>query len=408
MQGQIANFEKLFNLYYSSMHKMKNRLLLSLTTLFLALPVLAATLPEGVNYAINSDGKTLTITKSTFSGDLVIPETVDIDGKEYTVKTIGSKAFKDCKTLTSVTFPSSLEVIFSDAFNGCSRLTSVVLPTSLTDIYDWAFANCYKLTSITIPPSVKTIWDNAFYRCRSLTSVDIPSSVTRLTGNVFSMCNSLVSINVAAENANYKSVDGILFNKSMTELMLCPAAKTFVDGKYSIPRTVEIIGETAFYSNSSLQQIDIPSTVTTISNLAFGQCSGLTSVEIPSSVATINSQAFWNCTSLASVTYNTVNPIECLPDVFSDETYSKAVLYVAEGGVENARTTEPWRNFTTVEALPTSGIDEVGADATIDNSAPVQVYNMQGVLVGTSTDGLAPGAYIVRQGSKTAKIAVGL
>ena len=176
----------------------------------------------------------------------------------------------------------------------------------------------------------------------------------------------------------------------------------------NLPPSVISIGDYAFGRCSGLKAVEIPSSVTSIGDKAFYRCSGLIAVEIPSSVTTIGNEAVSVCRGLTSVTYNIVNPIVCDKSVFSDVTFSKAVLYVADGGVENARTTEPWRNFTTIEALPTSGIDEVGADATIDYSAPVQVYNMQGVLVGTSTDGLAPGTYIVRQGSKTAKIAIGL
>ncbi|MBO5927558.1 MAG: leucine-rich repeat domain-containing protein, partial [Clostridia bacterium] len=82
---------------------------------------------------------------------------------------IGSFAFSDCSSLTSVTIGDSVTSIGSSAFRNCTSLTSIVIPNSVTSIGSYAFSYCYSLTSIVIPDSVTSIGDYAFSYCYSLT-----------------------------------------------------------------------------------------------------------------------------------------------------------------------------------------------------------------------------------------------
>ena len=119
-------------------------------------------------------------------------------------------------------------------------------------------------------------------------------------------------------NAFYGSVAGVLFNKSLTTLIQCPARKA---GSYTIPNSVTSIGgyafldcwdllnvtignsvtsigQAAFYNCTSLSSITLPNNVTSIGNYAFSDCRGLTSVTIPNSVRSIGYGAFQYCPSL--------------------------------------------------------------------------------------------------------------
>ena len=69
-----------------------------------------------------------------YFGDVVIPETVDYEGTEYSVTSIGEWAFYYCSSLTSVTIPNSVTTIGNYAFNECTSLTSVTIPNSVTTI----------------------------------------------------------------------------------------------------------------------------------------------------------------------------------------------------------------------------------------------------------------------------------
>jgi hypothetical protein len=222
---------------------------------------------------------------------------------------IGSDAFANCWSLTSVTIPNSVTSIGSGAFL-FSGLTSITIPNSVTSIgsdafeettwysnqpdglvyagkvaYKYkgtmpagtlitinegtlgiagsAFSECNGLTSITIPNSVTSIGEGAFYGCNGLTSITIPNSVTSISRSAFSGCGSLTSV--------------------------------------TIPNSVTSIGDYTFYNCSSLTSVTIPNSVTSIGSNAFGGCSSLTSVTIPNSVTSIGSNAFGGCSSLTSV-----------------------------------------------------------------------------------------------------------
>ncbi len=247
----------------------------------------------GYNYIINNrmvygikDGvATVVIQPQSQRGSITIPTTITYKGTTCSVTSIGSSAFRNCSSLTSIEIPSSVTSIGAfafydcssvtsvtfgdnsqlasigfDAFYGCSSLTSIEIPGGVTSIDAGAFSGCSSLTSIEIPSGVTSIGFDAFYGCSSLTSIEIPGGVTSIDAGAFSGCSSLTSI--------------------------------------EIPSGVTSIGSSAFYNCSSMTSIKIPSSVTSIGSRAFSGCSSLTSIEILSGVTSIGSEAFYGCSSL--------------------------------------------------------------------------------------------------------------
>jgi hypothetical protein len=95
----------------------------------------------------------------------------------------------------------------------------------VTIIDNYAFSPCKLLTSVDIPESVKSIGENAFSECALLTNVTISSGVISIGLYAFRDCTLLTSISVDKNNNNYSSVDGVLFNKDKTELIVYPSGK---------------------------------------------------------------------------------------------------------------------------------------------------------------------------------------
>ena len=248
-----------------------------------------------------------------------IPASVTYNSVLYSVTSIGEYAFYSCIGLTSVTIPNSVTSIGDYAFSGCTGLTSIEIPNSVTSIGNFAFELCTSLTSpiynahvfaylptsysgaYIIPDGIESIAGSAFYWCSDLTSVTLSNSVKSIEyGNFFS-CRALTAINVAADNVNYCSEDGVLFDKDKTKIVQYPGGK---QGAYSIPNGVTNIREFAFNDCRSLTSVTIPNSVTSIGNYAFRDCTGLTSVTIPNSVTSIGNAAFSGCSALTSPVYN--------------------------------------------------------------------------------------------------------
>ena len=127
------------------LHNSLRALFLSLTML-LSLPMLAVEVEiDGVNYDFNAETKQAIVkakSSGKYSGEVVIPESVEHQGTTYSVTSIGDNAFTSCYALSSVTIPNSVKSLGNSAFDGCTGLTSVTIPNSVTNIGDNAFAYC--------------------------------------------------------------------------------------------------------------------------------------------------------------------------------------------------------------------------------------------------------------------------
>ena len=175
-------------------------------------------------------------------------------------------------SITTVIIEDGVTSIGSNAFDGCTYLTSVTIPNSVTGIGAYAFIGCTRLTSVTIGNNVNTIGNSAFSGCTGLTSVTIPNSLTNIGLGVFSNNTSLTAINVASENANFRSVDGVLFNRDLTILIQYPGGK---QGEYIIPNSVIVYTFPAFEGCVGLTSITIPNTISFIADGLFSGCSSL-------------------------------------------------------------------------------------------------------------------------------------
>jgi uncharacterized repeat protein (TIGR02543 family) len=211
---------------------------------------------------------------------------------------IGLAAFQGCLSLTNVVLSGNITTLPEGVFCNCSALEDVVIPMGVTSVEDAAFLGCSSLKSVMIPESVINVGHSAFVGCSSLTSVVIPASTTHIDSSAFYGCSSMTCFSVAASNPNYSSSDGVLFNKSKTQLIQFPAA---IGGVYMIHEGVTSIGPNAFSQCSSLSEVILPNSVINIGFQAFWDCSGLTSIIFPSGLEEIGDSAFIGCSGLSHI-----------------------------------------------------------------------------------------------------------
>lgn len=190
------------------------------------------------------------------------------------ITAIGSKAFQTLKNLEEVTIADSVEVIGKDAFNSCEALRSVSLGQGLRELGEGAFGYCFALTEITIPAGVCRIGPQVFAGCTALT------------------------LRVAEGNEDYCCVDNVLFSKDMSRLVFCSNQKV---GSYTVPDSVTVIENSAFYYCTGLHSITIPDSVTEIGDDAFNQC-GLREMTLPAGLTRIGENLFWSNFDLTRVT----------------------------------------------------------------------------------------------------------
>ena len=275
-------------------HKTIINICLTLIALCWTMAIQAQTVTiDGINYSLNADAKTAEVTKSTATGDIVIPEKITVDGVEYSVTSIGWEAFKDSKALTSVTMPW-VTIIGHQAFYSCSRLTSVDMPL-VTRIESNAFWECSSLTSV-IMPSVTSIGGAAFTHCSSLTSVSMPS-VASIGWQAFHSCSNLTSVDMPL---------------------------------------VTSIEYQAFQSCSNLTSVAMP-LVKSIDYEAFYSCP-ITNLSLPATLTSIGNSCF---NASREITLAATTPASLGTDAF----WKYAVIRVPESAVDAYRTAVEWSNY---------------------------------------------------------------
>ena len=285
------------------------------------------------------------------AGDIVIPETVEFDGKVWTVVSMDYNAFLDCQEMTSIALPATLEYFYRAffgknetvcAFNGCASLKSIsvdpenpwmcsengvlfnhdrtelyaypaaregdyVIPSSVTGIKNSAFFGCTGLTSVVVPEGVTTIGSSVFANCVNLKNAVLPDGLTSVSG--FQGCSSLSEVNLPltlqriGESAFYEcgNLSGINIPESVVSIDKnafygCSSLK-----EVSLPQSLSGLGDYAFYGCSSLKEIVFPSAIQVLQGNVVGNCSGLEKITISDGISKIVSSAFNGCTSLKSV-----------------------------------------------------------------------------------------------------------
>ncbi len=130
-----------------------------------------------------------------------------------------------------------------------------------------------KIEKITFPEGLERLGDCSFTRCDKITEVSLPASIKSIGNAPFHDCTRLVNINISANNAEYQTEDGILYNKKRTLLVQYPTAKANVS--YKAPDMLQKIGAYAFFQNTNLEEVELPSVLRSINTFAFGFCRSL-------------------------------------------------------------------------------------------------------------------------------------
>jgi len=137
------------------------------------------------------------------------------------------------------------------------------------------------------------------FQCFDLDSIIFPDNLTTLKDFSFWGWRGIKEFNISEDNSCYVAIDGVLFSKDKTTLIVFPQTKD--TNSYTIPNGVISIGDDTFRFCENLKQIIIPDSVTSIGALAFYECENLKSITIPESVAEIRGNVFCSCSNLNEI-----------------------------------------------------------------------------------------------------------
>ena len=283
---------------------------------------------RGLSYKRLDDG-TYAVYASAIAS---LPETVIIpptyNGKPVTQ--LRYVAFRDAKQIKTVMMPNTITKIDWEAFSRCTSLKNVYLPEGLISLEHYAFLECSSMEYLKLPESLQEIDHNVFIDCASLKELDIPAKTASIGLNVFFGCSSLEALNVASGNPNYKSIDGVLYNKAATILHTYPSGKK--DESFTIPSTVKTIGSQAMSFVENIKHITVSDSVTTIKGGAFYGCPKLESVHIGRYVSTIEHSGYTTliggCPNFTAFTVHSYNwNFKAVDGVLYNKAGTKLLIY---------------------------------------------------------------------------------
>ena len=174
--------------------------------------------------------------------NVVVPETLSIDGKDYPTA-IGAGCFMD------------------------TEITTLVLPDNITEIPDSMCKNCKQLSTVTFS-NVESIGAEAFYFCE-----------------------------------NYKVQMSELNNghpEKIKSIGKCAFTFSGLYGKVTITPDLEIV-QSSFNCCKHITEIEVTEGVTVIPDYIFGDCEAVTKITLPETLISIGKRAFYRA-NMPSIT----------------------------------------------------------------------------------------------------------
>lgn len=357
------------------------------------------------------------------------------------IKTIGENAFAECTQIKIVKIPETLESVLHLSFTGCDKLERYeVAPGSLyysdddgvlfsADGKTMVAYPFSKPSEYTIPENVNEILDFAFYCNKNLRKISMSDNVEKIGNNAFSYCESLSNI-IISKSLKEMGRSAFYKCKSLKEITLPDnlsriERNTFFEcsslENVTFPTELKFIGTYAFY-NTPIRQIRLSANVEVVEREGFSHCPDL--------------EEFWIYCEVDEILLVWLNVTDKLKKVYylsktpqgnnysnidwgisrydvSDKLKDTELYVLPEtyAEIKNGNI-DPWSYFKKIYTYdpgddPYASIRPIPETGTEWNeeSTP-KFYNLNGLYISDTINGLSPGIYIMRSGNKSKKIIV--
>lgn len=375
---------------------------------------------------------------------------------------VGSHLFANCDNLEYVnleklqTMGELPSALFYEA-----GVKKVVIPDWATEIPDYFVSQCKGIKEFEFGKSVVRIKENAFMSCNLPASFRLPETLKVIDNYAFSSATAEGSIVISGnveEIGGYAldfTCDSLIFEPGEEALLLnCKYGRTTIrshylrlkrsirmkDGSVDKPYRIYLYGEIIAlgkdilnaFAQSENYEIIYDRTIRLsilegVEDLNYNyDCQYTHTLLLPSTLKTIGTSNFVGAKNLTSIDCRATEPPLCDGKIFADVCYAKAKLTVPLGCKDAYMKAEGWKNFWEIEETAESICDESGngisevqdedsywfsiSNGKLKAAAALDLYSLDGRLVKHAANGdvsdIAHGMYIIKCGTRTAKIAL--
>ena len=396
---------------------------------------------DNIDYELNTDGTAWVKNGKKAQGDVTILSKIEVDGKEYTVVGIDYNAFRNNRSITSVTLPDNLKYINYEAFSYCRNLENINnIPKHIEYLGEEVFYGTKFLTNgikneffvfsdwlikytpqgetakVTVPEGIFGI--AAYALTDAEDTVVLPKSLRAVSGLAFN--SNLKNIDTG-DNPVYAYKDGILFCEGTVtfyknsrllkdevsvdgmwaDVILSNAVK---NGVLLIPGKVETAGNVVKTVGGvrkgqlprlTCEKLIVDEGVKYITDYAFINFKPLQYVDLPSTLINIGGCAFVDA-KIESLVCRMPQPMEVPSNFIYYIKEFNSKVYVPKALLDTYKTTEtnwniiPAENFYQIEGnVPESGIlASVKPIESVGKATVKAIYTLNGTKVNSLQHGI--------------------
>ncbi len=262
---------------------------------------------NGIKYDVDIENKKAKVIgyENGLAGEVIIPNTIPVEGVDFKVVEIADKAFANCTGMTKIVIGENITTLGHVIFMGCTGLTEVEWNAINCTNYKFeAFLSLFRgsyhiysemlgcsfefpefdirnqITSFKFGDKVEHIPALSCWGLSNVKSIEVPASVKSIGMYSFNEMSGLTSFSIQGnESYCFDEETGILYNADKTNA---------------------IVGFPAMISSD----VVLPQSVTTVSRCAFLGCNNLKSITFNENIQSIEDHIFIGCDGLQEIVWN--------------------------------------------------------------------------------------------------------
>lgn len=269
------------------------------------------------------------------------------------LKTIGTHAFENTKTLKYIENWDEIQEINDYSFFNCTALINIPnFPKTLNTIGNSAFHNCNSLKGTLDFSYILSIGKNSFTNCESIENIIITNNTTSIGASAFDGC---LKLNGIIDLSGVTKINNAIFNNC-----------TSIDTEIIFSNKISEIGSYAFKNCKNMRGTIDFSNVTRVGSSAFQNCKNFTGSANLINCSFIGNEAFYECTKMNKIVLS-----DSIPRIYSDTFYKFGYDYnhttpntMYDLDLKNVTIVDARAfSYTSIKSVTGNTVEKIGQDA---------------------------------------------